>query len=312
MEIGAVEKGVCSSESVNGGQDFWSCGESDASSADHLVVMVHGIMGSAADWKFASEQFIRILPDKVFVHCSERNTAKLTLDGVDVMGERLTQEVLELIKQRPNLRKISFVAHSVGGLVARYAIGRLFRPPKKEIVEDLSLKSREEEFKGTIGGLEPMNFITVATPHLGSRGNKQVPFLLGVPVFEKAASLVIHLIFRRTGRHLFLTDDDDTKPPLLKRMLGDYGECCFMSALGSFKRRVAYSNVGHDSILLIVDGAALIFIHDFYSYVFLLQDAIQILWAGEHHQLGVIMNFLRGTCDWLVSCIMGESRRQFS
>ncbi|XP_052174375.1 lipid droplet phospholipase 1-like isoform X2 [Diospyros lotus] len=228
MEIGAVEKGVCSSESVNGGQDFWSCGESDASSADHLVVMVHGIMGSAADWKFASEQFIRILPDKVFVHCSERNTAKLTLDGVDVMGERLTQEVLELIKQRPNLRKISFVAHSVGGLVARYAIGRLFRPPKKEIVEDLSLKSREEEFKGTIGGLEPMNFITVATPHLGSRGNKQVPFLLGVPVFEKAASLVIHLIFRRTGRHLFLTDDDDTKPPLLKRMLGDYGECCFI------------------------------------------------------------------------------------
>ena len=68
--------------------------------------------------------------------------------------------------------------------MARYAIGRLFRPAKKEIVEDLSLKSREEEFKGTIGGLEPMNFITVATPHLGSRGNKQVCLFLLILVFN--------------------------------------------------------------------------------------------------------------------------------
>lgn len=31
-----------------------------------------------------------------------------------------------------------------------------------------------EESKGKIAGLEPVNFITAATPHLGSRGNKQV------------------------------------------------------------------------------------------------------------------------------------------
>lgn len=77
-----------------------------------------------------------------------------------------------MIKQKPNLRKISFVAHSVGGLVARYAIGRLYRPPREKI-EEMSAESSEEE-KATIGGLVPMNFITVATPHLGSRGHKQV------------------------------------------------------------------------------------------------------------------------------------------
>nr|GEU37375.1 putative lipase YOR059C [Tanacetum cinerariifolium] len=43
------------------------------------------------------------LPDRVFVHRSEKNTASQTLDGVDVMGERLSQEVLEVIKQKPNL-----------------------------------------------------------------------------------------------------------------------------------------------------------------------------------------------------------------
>lgn len=74
-----------------------------------------------------------------------------------------------MIKRKPRMRKISFVAHSVGGLVARYAIGRLYRPSSKGNPEDLSTKA-------TIAGLEPVNFITVATPHLGSRGNKQVVF----------------------------------------------------------------------------------------------------------------------------------------
>ena len=49
-----------------------------------------------------------------------------------------------------------------------------------------------------------------------------------MPAFEKLASAVIHLIFRRTGRHLFLNDDDDGKPPLLKRMIEDCDGCYFM------------------------------------------------------------------------------------
>ncbi|KAL3521381.1 hypothetical protein ACH5RR_019530 [Cinchona calisaya] len=245
----AEKGGVCSSETANGGEDVYSCKELDASSADHLVIMVHGILGSASDWKFAAEQFVRTLPDKVFVHCSEKNMATLTLDGVDVMGERLTEEVLEVIKRKPNMQKISFVAHSVGGLVARYAIGRLYKPSSKGNPGDLSTNCCEEESKATIAGLEPINFITFATPHLGSRGNKQVPFLFGVPAFEKAAGLFIHWIFRRTGRHLFLTDDIEGKPPLLKRMVEDGSDCHFMSALRAFKRRVAYSNVGYDHIV---------------------------------------------------------------
>ena len=58
----------------------------------------------------------------------------------------------------------------------------------------------------------------------------QVPFLFGVAAFEKAANFVIHLIFKRTGRHLFMNDDDEGKPPLLKCMIEDYGDCFFMYA----------------------------------------------------------------------------------
>lgn len=131
---------------------------------------------------------------------------KLTLDGVDVMGERLAQEVssfimflvcflticsallyvpstnwwrifsmkvIEEINRRPYIKKISFVAHSVGGLVARYAIGRLYKPPKR--TSKNTLQTLDDNNRGTIHGLEAVNFVTVATPHLGSRGNKQVP-----------------------------------------------------------------------------------------------------------------------------------------
>ncbi|PHT86591.1 hypothetical protein T459_08697 [Capsicum annuum] len=255
MANGKVENGgVFSSETFNGGKDVFSSKASDASTADHLVMMVHGILGSASDWKFGAEQFVRNLPDKVFVHCSERNMAKLTLDGVDIMGERLAEEVLDLTKRKPGLKKISFVAHSVGGVVARYAIGKLYRPPRAENVEKFSDDTSEEWLKGTIAGLEPINFITVASPHLGSRGNKQVPFLFGVTAFEKAAGLCVHWIFKRTGRHLFLNEDEG-KPPLLRRMVEDDVELRFMSALGSFKRRVAYSNVGYDRILFVLTSS---------------------------------------------------------
>ncbi|XP_043719797.1 lipid droplet phospholipase 1-like isoform X1 [Telopea speciosissima] len=244
MDCGHGKNGLCS-ESINGGRDVWSSKDSAASSADHLVVMVNGILGSATDWKFAAEQFVRTLPDKVIVHCSERNVSRLTLDGVDVMGERLAEEVVEVIKRKPDVQRISFIAHSLGGLVARYAIGRLYRPPKTEPVED----AHDEDSRGTIYGLEAMNFITVATPHLGSRGNKQVPFLFGVSVFEKAACRVVHWIFRRTGRDLFLTDSEGGKPPLLRRMADDCGDLYFISALRAFKRRVLYSNVGYDHMV---------------------------------------------------------------
>lgn len=45
MENDTAGTGACSSETANGGEVVWSCNQSDAASADHLVVMVHGILG---------------------------------------------------------------------------------------------------------------------------------------------------------------------------------------------------------------------------------------------------------------------------
>jgi triacylglycerol esterase/lipase EstA (alpha/beta hydrolase family) len=58
--------------------------------------------------------------------------------------------VRTLVARHPSLTRISFLAHSMGGLLSRYAIGVLYQPTS-----------------GTICGLQPCHFISMATPHMG-------------------------------------------------------------------------------------------------------------------------------------------------
>ncbi|XP_020582591.1 uncharacterized protein LOC110026119 isoform X3 [Phalaenopsis equestris] len=241
-------------EIVRRNGDLWAEGIEGSSSKTgipkHLVVMVNGLVGSAEDWRFAAEQFIKKLPDKVIVHPgSACNSSRLTFDGVDLMGERLADEVLSVVNEKRGILKISFVAHSLGGLIARYAIGRLYEPSNSFSSPVTTNQLKEDDnWQGTIAGLEAMNFITFASPHLGSRGHKQLPFLCGLPFLEQRASEAAHLIVGRTGKHLFLTDDDG-RPPLLLRMVDDGEDIKFMSALRSFRRRVAYANANYDHMV---------------------------------------------------------------
>lgn len=237
-----------------GGDDLWSV-QAEAEVAqggeypEHLVVMVNGLVGSADDWKFAAEQFVRRMPDKVIIHRSQCNSATQTFDGVDLMGERLANEVLSVVEQRRGVKMISIVAHSLGGLVARYAIGRLYECGNRTKCSVGNNREQVECLEGLIAGLKPMNFITFASPHLGSSGNKQLPFLCGLPFLERRASETAHLIVGRTGKHLFLTDSDDGRRPLLLQMVQDHDDIKFRSGLRSFKRRVAYANANFDHMV---------------------------------------------------------------
>jgi hypothetical protein len=84
---------------------------------------------------------------------SDVNAGNRTYDGVDVCGTRLAQLVQERLQQEEEagrrVVKISFVGYSLGGLICRYAVGKLYAA-------------------GVFDSVQPMNFITVATPHLGS------------------------------------------------------------------------------------------------------------------------------------------------
>ncbi|XP_076918949.1 lipid droplet phospholipase 1-like [Bidens hawaiensis] len=223
--------------------------------------MVNGLIGSAKNWRFAAKQFLKKYPNDLIVHCSKRNSALKTLDGVDVMGTRLADEVKSVIQRHPNLDKISFIGHSLGGLIARYAVAKLYTQdctnqvsqengnngPLEKPITQANLCS-EHISNGKIGGLEPINFITIATPHLGSRGHRQVPMFCGVRSLER---LGYHTcgVLKRTGRHVYLKDKVDGQPPLLVQMASDTEDLKFISALQSFKRRVAYANVLSDHLV---------------------------------------------------------------
>ncbi|VVA90677.1 unnamed protein product [Arabis nemorensis] len=218
----------------------------------HLVVMVNGLIGSAQDWRFAAKQMLNKYPHDLVVHCSKRNHSTQTFGGVDVMGERLAEEVRSVIKRYSNLQKISFVGHSLGGLIARYAIGRLYEQESREELSqnsnDIGDKCTIEEPKERIAGLEPVYFITSATPHLGSRGHKQVPLFSGSHTLERLATRMSWCL-GKTGKHIFLADNDDGKPPLLLRMVSDFRDLKFISALRCFKRRIAYANTSFDYLV---------------------------------------------------------------
>ena len=88
-----------------------------------------------------------------------------------------------MVQKTKSLRKISFLAHSLGGLFARYAIAILYSSKSSNELQHNTVtfdgnfgKSSQNFNTNTIAGLEPINFITLATPHLGVRGKKQVSF----------------------------------------------------------------------------------------------------------------------------------------
>ncbi|ETV99976.1 hypothetical protein H310_07427 [Aphanomyces invadans] len=152
--------------------------------AVHLVVLQHGLHGSPKDYASLQPILASVLQDEgVHVVASQSNCKDFstTHDGIDLGGVRLADEVEMLVAQCPKLQKISFIGHSLGGLYVRYCIGVLYA-------------------RGFFVNIEPMNFISLATPHLG----------IGQPTSRGTFNTIVNTIssklFDRTGAQLALRD----------------------------------------------------------------------------------------------------------
>ncbi|KAL6760525.1 putative serine esterase-domain-containing protein, partial [Haematococcus lacustris] len=106
----------------------------------HLVVLQHGLWGTPEDMDFVANMLRRGTdPRRVVVLNSGVNASRLTYDGIDVLGDRLAALVMAFCDRLAaggcrRVTAISFVSYSLGGLIARYAIGKLaaagfFLPP---------------------------------------------------------------------------------------------------------------------------------------------------------------------------------------
>ncbi|KZF23649.1 DUF676-domain-containing protein [Xylona heveae TC161] len=198
--------------------------DDDRRQADHLCVLVHGLWGNPKHLSYlASSLREKYPPSQVHLLVVKRNAGSFTYDGIEVGGERVAQEIEDtlenLARDGQTIRKISVIGYSLGGLVARYAIGLLHS-------------------KGYFDKIEPMNFTTFATPHLGVR----TP-LLGF--HNHLWNVLGARTLSVSGRQLFTIDSfRNTGRPLLS-VLAD-PDSLFIHALAKFKNRSLYSNIVND------------------------------------------------------------------
>lgn len=192
--------------------------------ADHLAVLIHGLWGNPSHLEYLTKSLREAYSEeKLHILVVKSNASNFTYDGIETGGERITHEIEAEIQKLEDdgstIRKISIIGYSLGGLLARYAIGLLYS-------------------SGLFDRIEPVNFTTFATPHLGSRAPK-----------TGRASQLWNDIGARTlsasGRQLFLVDEfRDTGRPLLAVMADP--NSVFVKGLSSFKHRVLYANVLND------------------------------------------------------------------
>ncbi|TAQ88077.1 Lysophospholipase/Carboxylesterase [Chlorociboria aeruginascens] len=161
--------------------------------------------------------------ESLHILVAKRNSGSFTYDGIELGGERVCAEIEEevdkLAKAGQEIKKISIIGYSLGGLVARYCVGLL-------------------DNKGFFEKVKPINLHTFATPHLGVRTplrgwHNNLWNILGARTLSAS------------GRQLFTIDNfRDTGRPLLE-ILAD-PESIFIKGLAKFERRTLYANIVND------------------------------------------------------------------
>ncbi|KAI4182153.1 MAG: hypothetical protein L6R41_006160 [Letrouitia leprolyta] len=192
--------------------------------ADHLCVLVHGLWGNPSHLSYLAKSLReKHVEKKLNILVAKSNSGTYTYDGIETGGERVTQEIESLLQELERdgalPAKLSIVGYSLGGLIARYAIGLLHS-------------------KGWFERIQPVNFTTFATPHLGVRTplrgyHSQLWNAFGSRTLSAS------------GRQLFTIDTfRDTKRPILS-LLAD-PDSVFIRALSLFKNRALYANIVND------------------------------------------------------------------
>ncbi|EGC33368.1 hypothetical protein DICPUDRAFT_88808 [Dictyostelium purpureum] len=114
----------------------------------HLFVFVHGLSGSSYDLRQFKNYFQLHFPNFVFLICS--SIEENTLEDIQQMGEKIAQELHEYLYENNlmQIAKISFLGHSLGGLVVRSAL-------------------TSNKLKPYLSKLH--SYISLSSPHLGTK-----------------------------------------------------------------------------------------------------------------------------------------------
>lgn len=132
----------------------------------HVFVLVHGFQGNSFDMRLIRNNISLLYPRALYL-CSSANE-KDTEGDIAQMGVRLADEVKLYVREwcpgkpEPSLGRLSFIAHSVGGLIVRSALPHL------------------EAFKDQM-----YTFLSLSSPHLGYMYTENSLFKTGLWIAKK-------------------------------------------------------------------------------------------------------------------------------
>jgi len=163
---------------------------SSISDSCHLCVTVHGYNGNCFDMRLIKNQlelmhFLQQQPDpnaqSAFVVLMSSSNHAFTEGDISVMGRNLAYEIHHyVIENNLSLSRISFIAHSLGGLIVRACLTEpLFEPYLKHC----------------------FTYMSLATPHCG--------YIMGDPVLSRGIWLLKKWNKSTCLSQLSLTDDEE-------------------------------------------------------------------------------------------------------
>eukprot|EP00741_Cyanophora_paradoxa_P015111 tig00020848_g14582.t1 len=185
--------------------DFAESGERECK---HLFVLCHGLWGFGSHMGYLAKEIKRQKPEAVTL-IPDNYPLLRTYDGAHVCAMRTLRQMRDFLKgpEGRGVTHVSLVGYSFGGLVCRYLAGLL-------LLEDFL-------------GLVPVNFLTMATPHLG---------VMRSGWFDTLTALITG----DSGRQMVCRDDEGLL--LWTTMPGSI----FARGLARFARRVMFGNARGD------------------------------------------------------------------
>ncbi|KAL9644916.1 hypothetical protein ABK040_005396 [Willaertia magna] len=226
----------------------------------YIYILAHGLHGFKSDFQYIAKQLTDLYTnnkENALIINSEFNEKK-THQGLEVLGKNLLLEVLKHIyEQEKEVKKeiklqhrkifLSVVGHSLGGLILRSMIKLLFF----DLLDENStfckenrneLETFREYYLQCIEPyLIPTSFLTISSPHLGSRRP-------GGGFFKNTYRFLAHSfmnVLGKTGSELKFEDSNILEECLLYKMSIPNSD--FIKALLKFKYRTLVSAIHFDT-----------------------------------------------------------------
>lgn len=200
----------------------------------HLIILTHGLHSNvSSDMQYIMEQIYQMqkyYTDEQLIVDGYKGNVCQTERGVKYLGQRVAEYIVNELYDE-DVTKISFVAHSLGGLVQTLAIGYI-----------------AVSYPWFFERVKPVNFITFASPLLGT-------------VTDNPAYINLLLSFGvigKTGQDLNLDIDADCEKPLLYLLPGEP----IKNILKKFEKRTIYANAINDGIVPLYTSALLFLDYD--------------------------------------------------